>query len=90
MRSGQLTWRQRGWLWARLGIRLVLVVMTAFLLTRFGRPLLSLLAPFAAALVAAAILNPLVRWVQKRIGWSRQTVTPEVYQKMLAEAKRKS
>ena len=29
MRPGQLTWRQRGWLWLRLGIRLILAVNTA-------------------------------------------------------------
>lgn len=75
MRSGQLNWRQRGWLWARLGIRLVLVALAVFLLARFGRPMLSLFAPFVAALIAAAVLNPLVRWAQKKIGWSRQTVT---------------
>ena len=75
MRSGQLTWRQRGWLWARLGIRLVLAVLAVFLLVRFGRPLLSLFAPFVAALVAAVILNPMVRWLQRKMGWSRQLVT---------------
>jgi len=75
MRPGQLTWRQRGWLWLRLGIRLVLALLALLLLMRFGRPLLSLFAPFVAALVAAAILNPLVKWVQRQIGWSRQVVT---------------
>lgn len=75
MKRGQLTWRQRGWLWLRLGIRLILLLLAIFLLTRFGRRLLSLFAPFVAALVAAAILNPMVRWLQRRIGWSRQFVT---------------
>lgn len=75
MGPGQLTWRQRGWLWLRLGIRLALVLLAGWLLLRFGRPVLSLFAPFVAALIAAALLNPLVKWVQRRIGWSRQVLT---------------
>ena len=75
MGSGQLTWRERGWLWFRLGIRLVLTALVIWGMARFGRPLLSLFAPFLVALVAAAVLNPLVRWVQRRLGWSRQLVT---------------
>jgi len=75
MENGQLTWRQRGQLWLRLGIRLVLTVLAAFLLFRFGRPLLSLFAPFVAALAAAAVLNGPVRRLQHILGWSRQMVT---------------
>ncbi|MEM5779831.1 MAG: sporulation integral membrane protein YtvI [Lawsonibacter sp.] len=75
MRPGQLTWRQRGWLWLRLGIRLLLALVALLLLMRFGQRLLSLFAPFLVALIAAAMLNPLVKWFQRRIGWSRQVVT---------------
>jgi len=75
MRPGQLTWRQRGWLWLRLSIRLILAVLALVLLAKFGRPLLSLLAPFVAALVAAAVLNPLVKWFQRKLGWSRRFLT---------------
>ena len=75
MENGQLTWRQRGRLWMRLGIRLVLTALAAFLLFRFGRPLLSLFAPFVAALAAAAVLNGPVRRLQHILGWSRQMVT---------------
>ena len=71
----QLTWKERGWLWLRLGIRLVLFLLAAWLLVRFGPPLLSLFAPFLAALIAAAILNPMVKWLQRRVGWSRQGIT---------------
>jgi len=74
MYSGKLTWKERGWLWLRLGIRLVLTLLTVGLLFRFGRPLLSLLAPFGAALCVAVLLNPVVRWFQRRLGWSRQLV----------------
>ena len=75
MRPGQLTWRQRGWLWLRLSIRLILTVLALVLLAKFGRPLLSLFAPFVAALVAAAVLNPLVKWFQRKLGWSRRFLT---------------
>ena len=74
MRPGQLTWRERGWLWARLGIRLVLTVLALLLVVRLGPPALSLFAPFVAALVVAILLNPMVKWLQRRIGWSRQTL----------------
>lgn len=75
MRPGQLTWRQRGWLWLRLGIRLLLAALAVLLLARVGRPLLSLFAPFVAAFLAAAALNPLVKWFQRRMGLSRQVLT---------------
>lgn len=75
MRPGQLTWRQRGWLWLRLSIRLILAVLALVLLAKFGRPLLALFAPFVAALVAAAVLNPLVKWFQRKLGWSRRFLT---------------
>lgn len=75
MRSGQLTWKQRGWLWLRLGIRLVLTVLVVVLTARFGPTVLSLFAPFVAALIAAVLLNPMVRWLQRQLGGSRQFVT---------------
>ena len=75
MERRQLTWDQRGWLWFRLGIRLVLTAVTLVLLLRFGRRLLSLFAPFLAAAAAAAVLNRPVRWLQRKLGWSRQLVT---------------
>ena len=74
MKPGQLTWLQRGALWLRLGIRIVLVVLVLWALSCFGRPLLSLFAPFIAALIVAVILNPLVRWFQRRLGWSRSVL----------------
>ena len=66
-----LSWPERGQLWMRLGIRLVVAVLTVLLLWNVGRPLLSLFMPFILALAAAALLNPLVRWLQKRLGWPR-------------------
>lgn len=75
MKPGQLTWRERGWLWFRLGIRLVLTLAAVVLLALFGRPLLSLFAPFIAALITAALLNPLVKWFQRRLGLSRKLLS---------------
>ena len=71
----QLSWPERGWLWLRLGIRLVGTVLTVLLVWLVGRPAVSLLMPFILALGAAALLNPVVRWLQKRLGWSRSVLS---------------
>lgn len=71
MNNGQLTWQQRGQLWLRLGLRLLLAALGLLLIWKLGGPALSLLAPFLLAALAAAALDPLVRWGQKRLGWSR-------------------
>ncbi|MCI9309574.1 MAG: sporulation integral membrane protein YtvI [Lawsonibacter sp.] len=75
MEHKQLTWPQRGALWLRLGIRLGLTALAVWLAARFGRPLLSLFAPFLLALIAAAALNPLVKKLQRLLGWNRQVLT---------------
>ena len=75
MRGGQLTWHQRGALWFRLGIRIVLTILGLWLLVHVGPPALSLFAPFIVAMIAAALLNPLIRWFQRKIGWSRHLLT---------------
>ena len=67
----QLSWRQRGALWLRLSIRFVLTLVCILILAFLGRPLLSLFAPFLLALITAAALNPLVKQLQKALGWSR-------------------
>lgn len=56
-------------------VRLLLALLAAGLIVWVGRPLLSLLAPFVAALITAAILNPLVRRLQRRLCWSRRALT---------------
>lgn len=58
MEERKLSWPERGKLWARLGIRLALLVLALWLLQAVGLPLLSLFAPFVAALITAAILHP--------------------------------
>ena len=55
MPDGQLSWRDRGKLWFRLGIRIILVILALWFLRKCGRPLLSLFAPFVAAAVFAAL-----------------------------------
>lgn len=67
----QLSWRQRGALWLRLSIRFVVALAVFLFLIFLGRPLLSLVAPFLLALITAALLNPLVKRLQRTFGWGR-------------------
>lgn len=67
----QLSWPERGRLWLRIGIRLWITVLAVLFIWTLGRPLLSLFMPFLLGLGAAAVLNPVVRTLQKRLGWSR-------------------
>lgn len=75
MEERKLSWPERGKLWARLGIRLALLVLALWLLQAVGLPLLSLFAPFVAALITAAILHPLIRLLQRRLGVPRKFST---------------
>ena len=70
-----LTWKQRGELWLRLSIRLVLAALALWLTAAFGRPLAALFAPFLFALVCAAMFNPLVKKMQRILGWNRQILS---------------
>ena len=70
-KTGQLTWQARGNLWLRLGLRLILALLGLLLLRNFGGWVLSLLAPFLLALCVSAALDPPVRWLQRRLHWSR-------------------
>ncbi len=71
----KLSWPERGKLWSRLGIRLTGVLLAIWLFQVIGLPLLSLFAPFVAALITAAILHPLIRWLQQRLGVPRKIST---------------
>lgn len=75
MEYTQLTWRRRGQLWLRLGIRGVLLLGGLALLIWVGLPLLSLLSPFVLALVFAWLLNPAVRWLEGRSSGSRKVIS---------------
>ena len=57
----ELSWRERGRLWLRLGIRFLLIAAVVLGLRYLAPPLLSLFLPFVPALLLAWLLNPLVR-----------------------------
>ena len=75
MEHTPLTWQARGQLWLRLGLRAVLVLGGAALVVWVGLPLLYLLSPCVLALVFAWVLNPAVRWLQRRTNLSRKLIS---------------
>ena len=75
MEASPLSWGERGQLWLRLGLRAALVLGGAALLVWVGLPLLSLLSPFVLALVFAWLLNPAVRWLQRKTNLSRNLIS---------------
>ena len=74
MEPKKLSWKERGQLWLRLGIRLVLAALLILLVWTAGGRLLSLFMPFLLALAAAAIFQKPVRWLQKKLGWKRRVI----------------
>ncbi|NCE63604.1 sporulation integral membrane protein YtvI [Pseudoflavonifractor sp. 524-17] len=84
MEAQELSWRERGRLWLRLGIRLLLAGGSAGLLIHVAPPLLSLFMPFVLALAAAWMLNPLVQLLQRRLGVSRRFLSLVVIVLILA------
>lgn len=72
METQELTRRDRGRLWARLGLRAALVVLVCLALVFAVPPLLSLLMPFVLAMVLAWLLNPVIRAIQRHLGISRK------------------
>lgn len=75
MRPVPLTWKTRGALWLRLGLRLLLAATLVWIVIRLGRPVLSLFAPFLLAFAAAAALDPLIRWFRRKSNLSRGALT---------------
>lgn len=75
MEHDLLTWPERGRLWMRLGIRAVLTAAAILLLVYAVPPLLSLLLPFVLALIVAWLLNPMVRWFQRKLSVSRKVIS---------------
>lgn len=75
MELRELTWRERGRLWMRMGIRLVLLAAVLLLLFFAVPPLLSLFMPFVLALIMAWILNPVVRWLHRKLKISRRLLS---------------
>ena len=72
MQNMPLTWSERGQLWLRLGLRILGVVLAAVLIWTLGGAVLSVFMPFLLALGVAAALNPVVCWLQMRLGGSRK------------------
>ncbi len=75
MENRELSWRERGRLWLRLGIRLVLTAAVILALIYVAPPLLSLLTPFVLALILAWLLNPVIKAIQKRLGIPRSILS---------------
>lgn len=71
----ELSWRERGRLWLRLGIRLILALLALWGAVRLGPPLISLFAPFLLAFAAAWCLSPAVKWLHKHLGLPRNLLT---------------
>ena len=71
----ELSWQERGRLWLRLGLRLILWAGSLWLLVRLGPPLVSLFAPFLLAFFVAWGLSPVVRWLHKKLALPRQAAT---------------
>lgn len=62
-----LTWPQRGWLWFRILIRILILAGVVVLLALAGGPLLSVALPFLLAFFAAWVCNPLLRFLHKKL-----------------------
>lgn len=63
----ELTWKERGRLWLRIGLRLGLFLLLVLFLARFGATLWDWFSPFLLAGLCAWILSPVVRFCQKRL-----------------------
>lgn len=63
----ELSWRDRGRLWLRIGLRLLLWCAGIWAAVRLGPPLVSLFAPFLLAFFVAWGLSPLIRWLHRRL-----------------------
>ena len=75
MDNTPLAWRERAQLWLRLGLRGALALGGVALFVYVGLPLASLLSPFLFALVLAWVLNPAVRWLQRKTNLSRKLIS---------------
>ncbi len=71
----ELSWPQRGRLWLRISIRLLLTLLVLFFLVRFGPWLFSLFFPFLLAGLVAWMLNPAIKWLNKKLGWPRSLLS---------------
>jgi predicted PurR-regulated permease PerM len=70
-----LTWSERGRLWLRIGIRVIGLVIAVLLIVYALPPLLSLFLPFVLGLIVAWLLNPMIRWIQRKLSISRKVIS---------------
>ena len=70
----ELSWHDRGRLWLRLGMRLVLLLLFVWACALWGAALVSLFAPFLLAGLCAWGLSPVVKWLHKRFKLPRRVL----------------
>lgn len=70
----ELSWPQRGRLWLRLLVRLLLAALAVLLILKIGAPLLSFCMPFALGFVFAWLMEPLLRILIRKTILSRKAV----------------
>lgn len=75
MKHDLLTWSERGHLWLRIGIRGIGLVIAVLLVVYAVPPLLSLFLPFVLGLIVAWLLNPVIRWIQRKLSISRKVIS---------------
>ncbi len=80
----KLSGEERRQLWLRLAIRVGLCLLVVALCIWAVPPLFSLLAPFVFALLVAALLNPVIHLLQRKLGWGRGVFTILVLSLMVA------
>lgn len=68
----QLSWQDRGRLWFRLGLRLILFLLALWIVVRWGPPLVSLFAPFLLSFLLVWALSPIVKWLHQKLGLPRK------------------
>lgn len=67
----ELSWRERGRLWLRLGLRLTIFLLLLLFIKSFGSTLWDWFYPFLLAGACAWILSPVVRWCHRSFGLPR-------------------
>lgn len=71
----ELTWHERGRLWLRLGLRLVIALLVLWALVGLGPRLWSLFAPFLLAIPVALVFAPAVKWLNGKLHLPRPLLT---------------
>lgn len=75
MDKRELTWKERGMLWFRLSIRLIISIVLIFLFMKFGKQTITLFMPFILSLMVAMSINPLILKIQSKYKLKRNIIT---------------